>query len=216
MKKFFIILSIFSVSFLVCLIGYAFYLKPAYAEKYVKKVPFELNRKMSFFMGESLEKHLPDQIRKNEQQIDEQENLLISYRSDLHRQSQSKAELNGAKQRLFSYRACQKELAGTKPKTEILRIKRAASSYVMNNPAYYNRDIVNNKITESGRGADNENIYVLYLSDGTVIKAGPRDKPQWLGAKVGEKVRKTISAEAVLHGNTYKIDTVVKYSPLYE
>ena len=86
----------------------------------------------------------------------------------------------------------------------------------MNSPAYYNRDISNNTITEKGKGADEEDIYVLYLSDGTVLKASPRDKPQWLGTKVGEKVRKTTSCEAVLHGNTYKVDTIVRYSPLYE
>lgn len=216
MKKFFIILSIFSVSFLFCLIGYSFYLKPLYAEKYANKVPFELNRKVSFLACEGLEKLLPDQTMNNESQIDEQEYQIFLYREYLIRLSESNLELDVAKERLSSYIACQKELFGTKPKTEILLIKRTASLYVMNNPAYYNRDIVNNKITEKGQGADNENIYVLYLSDGTIIKASPRNKPQWLGTKVGEKVRKTTAKEAVLHGNTYKVETVVKYSPLYE
>lgn len=216
MRKFFIILSIFSVSFLFCLIGYSFYLKPLYAEKYANKVPFELNRKVSFLAGKDLEKVLPDQTLNNEQQIDEQEEQILSYMGDLNKLRESNLELDGAKKRLLSYIACQIKLSGVKPKTEILQIKRTASMFVMNNPAYYNRDIVDNKITEKGQGADNENIYVLYLNDGTIIKASPRNKPQWLGTKVGEKVRKTTVKEAVLHGDVYKVETVVKYSPLYE
>lgn len=216
MRKFFIILGIFSVSFLVCLIGYVFYLKPVYAGKYANRVPFELNRKVSFLAGKGLEKLLPDQTLSNKSQIDEQEDRIFLYGEYLNRLCESNLELNRAKERLSSYIACQKELSGTKPKTEILLIKRTASLFVMNNPAYYNRDIVNNEITEKGQGADNENIYVLYLSDGAIIKASPRNKPQWLGTKVGEKVRKITVREAVLHGDVYNVETVVKYSPLYE
>lgn len=119
---------------------------------------------------------------------------------------------------LDSYRECREQLKkGPKPKVETVRVLRAASSYVMNNPAFYNRDIANNVISENGEGADNESIYVLYLSDGTIIKSSPRDKPQWLGVKVGEKVRKVTSLKMLKEGDySYKVVTVVDYNPLYE
>ena len=119
---------------------------------------------------------------------------------------------------LDSYRECREQLKkGPKPKVETVRVLRAASSYVMNNPAFYNRNIANNVIMENGKGADNENIYVLYLSDGTIIKSSPRDKPQWLGVKVGEKVRKVTSLKIQEEGDySYKVVTVVDYNPLYE
>ena len=120
-------------------------------------------------------------------------------------------------QALNRYRECREQLKGYKPKVETVRVLRAASSYVMNNPAFYNRDIANNVISENGEGADNESIYVLYLSDGTIIKASPRDKPQWLGVKVGEKVRKVTSLKIQEEGDySYKVVTVVDYNPLYE
>ena len=122
---------------------------------------------------------------------------------------------------LDSYREFREQLKGHKPKVETVRVLRAAFSYVMNNPAFYNRNIkyngIDNTITENGNDADNENIYVLYLSDGTIIKASPRDKPQWLGVKVGEKVRKVTSLKMLKEGNyIYKVVTVVDYNPLYE
>ena len=127
---------------------------------------------------------------------------------------------------LDSYRECREQLKAHKPKVETVRVLRAASSYVMNNPAFYNRNIkyngIDNTITENGKGADNENIYVLYLSDGTIIKASPRDKPQWLGVQVGEKVRKVTSLKIqreeddYTYNYTYKVVTVVDYNPLYE
>lgn len=141
---------------------------------------------------------------------------MSGYLSNIYDLVYYQNEQKDIEQQLATYRECKKQLAGSKPKVETLRVLRAASSFVMNSPAYFNRDISNNTIKEYGRGADEEDIYVLYLSDGTVLKASPRDKPQWLGTKVGEKVRKTTSCEAVLHGNTYKVDTIVRYSPLYE
>lgn len=123
---------------------------------------------------------------------------------------------------LDSYRECREQLKkGPKPKVETVRVLRAASSYVMNNPAFYNRNIkyngVDNVITENGKGADDKDIYMLYLSDGTIIKASPRDKPQWLGVQVGEKVRKVTSLKIQEEGDyTYKVVTVVDYNPLYE
>ena len=117
---------------------------------------------------------------------------------------------------LDSYRECREQLKGQKPKVETVQVLRAASSYVMNNPAFYNRSISNNFISESAKGADNENIYVLYLSDDAIIKASPRNKPQWLGVKVGEKVQKITSMKMQKEGEyTYKVVTVIDYHPLY-
>ena len=127
---------------------------------------------------------------------------------------------------LDSYRECREQLKGHKPKVETVRVLRTASSYVMNNPSFYNRNIqyngVDNVITENGKGADDKDIYMLYLSDGTIIKASPRDKPQWLGVQVGEKVRKVTSLKIqreeddYTYNYTYKVVTVVDYNPLYE
>ncbi len=216
MKKLFIIISIFSASFLACLIGYKFYLQPAYADKHAKSVPFKLNCKTSFLLGKNLEKLLPDQILGSEKQIREQEQRVIFYSNSITERKLNACELAIRKQQLSSFRKCQKELVNKKTKHEVLRVKRIASSFIMNNPAYYKRDISNNNISEDGHGADNENIYMLYLSDGTVIKASPRVNPQWLGVKTGEKVLKTTSEEPVLHGDTYSVETVSKYTPLYE
>ena len=141
---------------------------------------------------------------------------MSGYLSNIYDLVYYQNEQKDIEQQLATYRECKKQLAGSKPKVETLRVLRTASSFVMNSPAYFNRDISNNTIKEDGKGADEEDIYVLYLSDGTVLKASPRDKPQWLGTKVGEKVRKVTSCEAVLHDNAYKVDTIVRYSPLYE
>lgn len=112
------------------------------------------------------------------------------------------------------YRKCLEEKG--KPKIEILKVLRTNSSFVMNNPAYYNRTVNNNTIVESGKCADEEDIYMLYLSDGKIIKSSPRNKPSWFGTKVGEKVRKTTYYVIKAHDNAFKLDTIVDYTPLYE
>lgn len=76
-------------------------------------------------------------------------------------------------------------------KTEVVYIKRMASLSVMNSPAFYEKHYSGNTTTANGRGAENEDITMFYLSDGHTIKASPKDKPEWLGTKVGEKVLKT-------------------------
>lgn len=147
---------------------------------------------------------------------------IIDLETDFAKREELSRGVKNHQHALDSYRESREQLKkGPKPKVETVRVLRAASSYVMNNPAFYNRHIryngINNVISENGKGADNENIYVLYLSDGTIIKASPRDKPQWLGVKVGEKVQKVTSLKMQKEGDyTYKVVTVVDYNPLYE
>lgn len=76
-------------------------------------------------------------------------------------------------------------------KKEIVYIKRMASSSIMNSPAFYEKFYNGNSVVERGKGEDEEDITVFYLSDRTIIKASPRVNPEWLGTAVGEKVRKT-------------------------
>lgn len=75
-------------------------------------------------------------------------------------------------------------------KKEIVYIKRMASSSVMNSPVFYEKRYSGNTITENGRGAENEDFTVLYLSDGHIIKASPKENPEWLGTTIGEKALK--------------------------
>lgn len=97
-------------------------------------------------------------------------------------------------------------------KQETVYIKRMASSFIMNNPSFYTRNITNNTIIEKGKGADNENLTVIYLSDGHIIKSSPKQNPEWLGTKIGEKVQKT----TVIHiKNNQLIYDSPKYKPLY-
>ena len=213
MKKFLIILAIF-IGVDSCL--WLFRKFSPLQEQCKNQIPFKLDAATYFFISSAL----PDKMEKD---FIENWCLKSEYTGNIsacyHRFNYLKVydnEQKKAEQQLATYRDCKKQLAGSKPKVEILRVMRTASSFVMNNPSYFSRDISNNTITEKGKGADEEDIYVLYLSDGIVFKASPRDKPQWLGTKVGEKVRKVTSYEAVLHGNTYKVDTIVRYSPLYE
>lgn len=76
-------------------------------------------------------------------------------------------------------------------KKKIVYIKRMASSSVMNAPAFYEKNYSGSTVTEHGKGAENEDFTVFYLSDGTIIKASPKVNPEWLGTTVGEKVLKT-------------------------
>lgn len=216
MKKFLIILAIF-IGVDSCL--WLFRKFSPLQEQCKNQIPFKLDATTYFFISSALhDKMVKDFIGQGWLKSEYTGNISACYYS-YYNFSYLKVDDNErkkAEQQLATYRDCKKQLKGKKPKVEILQVMRTASSFVMNNPSYFSRDISNNTITEKGKGADEEDIYVLYLSDGIVFKASPRDKPQWLGTKVGEKVRKVTSYEAVLHGNTYKVDTIVRYSPLYE
>lgn len=208
MKRILIIVTIFCSTFTLC---FVLRLLSPQRQQCFNQIPFNLDCKTCFYVGHDLIAKGPHWYW----DCDYTGNLS-GYHTWLYNLELDKAEQGRAQRRLATYRECKKQLKGKKPKVETLRVMRTASSFVMNNPSYFSRDISNNTITEKGKGADEEDIYVLYLSDGIVFKASPRDKPQWLGTKVGEKVRKVTSYEAVLHGNTYKVDTIVRYSPLYE
>lgn len=208
MKRILIIVTIFCSTFTLC---FVLRLLSPQRQQCFNQIPFNLDCKTCFYVGRDLIAKGPHWYWNWDYTGN-----LSGYHTLLYNLELDKAEQGRAQRRLATYRECKKQLAGSKPKVETLRVLRTASSFVMNSPAYFNRDISNNTIKEDGKGADEEDIYVLYLSDGTVLKASPRDKPQWLGTKVGEKVRKVTSYEAVLHGNTYKVDTIVRYSPLYE
>lgn len=213
MKKFLIILAIF-IGVDSCL--WLFRKFSPLQEQFKNQIPFKLDAATYFFISSALHDKMEKDFIENWGLKSEYTGNISACYYRLSYLNVYDNERKKTKQQLATYRECKKQLVGHKPKVEILRVMRTASSFVMNSPAYYNRDISNNTIEEDGRGADEEDIYVLYLSDGTVLKASPRDKPQWLGTKVGEKVRKTTSCEAVLHGNAYKVDTIVRYSPLYE
>lgn len=213
MKKFLIILTIFVGTLGACFLFTQYF---SVRQHYMQQIPLKLNNKSNFYLGYSFERLIEDECFSTWYSENKYTGNMSGYLSNIYDLVYYQNEQKDIEQQLATYRECKKQLAGSKPKVEILRVLRTASSFVMNSPAYYNRDISNNTIEEEGRGADEEDIYVLYLSDGTVLKASPRDKPQWLGTKVGEKVRKTISCEAVLHDNAYKVDTIVRYSPLYE
>ena len=212
MKKFLIILTIFVSTLGACFLFTQYF---SVRQHYMQQIPLKLDNKSSFYLGYSFESFIEDECFFAWYENKYTGNMS-GYISNIYDLLYYQNEQKDIEQQLATYRECKKQLVGHKPKVEILRVMRTASSFVMNSPAYYNRDISNNTIEEDGRGADEEHYYVLYLSDGIVLKASPRDKPQWLGTKVGEKVRKTTSCEAVLHGNTYKVDTIVRYSPLYE
>lgn len=213
MKKFLIILAIF-IGVDSCL--WLFRKFPPLQEQCKNQIPFKLDAATYFFISSALHDKMEKDFIKNWVLKSEYTGNISACYYRLRYLNVYDNERKKTEQQLATYRDCKKQLAGSKPKIEILRVMRTASSFVMNNPSYFSRDISNNTITEKGKGADEEDIYVLYLSDGIVFKASPRDKPQWLGTKVGEKVRKVTSYEAVLHGNTYKVDTIVRYSPLYE
>ena len=212
MKKLLIILTIFVGTLGACFLFTQYF---SVRQHYMQQIPLKLDNKSSFYLGYSFESFIEDECFSAWYENKYTGNMS-GYISNIYDLLYYQNEQKDIEQQLATYRECKKQLVGHKPKVEILRVMRTASSFVMNSPAYYNRDISNNTIEEDGRGADEEHYYVLYLSDGIVLKASPRDKPQWLGTKVGEKVRKTTSCEAVLHGNTYKVDTIVRYSPLYE
>ena len=212
MKKFLIILTIFVGTLGACFLFTQYF---SVRQHYMQQIPLKLDNKSSFYLGYSFESFIEDECFSTWYENKYTGNMS-GYISNIYDLLYYQNEQKDIEQQLATYRECKKQLVGHKPQVEILRVMRTASSFVMNSPAYYNRDISNNTIEEDGRGADEEHYYVLYLSDGIVLKASPRDKPQWLGTKVGEKVRKTTSCEAVLHGNTYKVDTIVRYSPLYE
>lgn len=213
MKKFLIILTIFVGTLGACFLFTQYF---SVRQHYMQQTPLKLDNKSSFYLGYSFERLIEDECFSTWYAENKYTGNMRGYLSNIYDLVYYQNEQKDIEQQLATYRECKKQLAGSKPKVETLRVLRAASSFVMNSPAYFNRDISNNTIKEDGQGADEEDIYVLYLSDGTVLKASPRDKPQWLGTKVGEKVRKTISCEAVLHDNAYKVDTIVRYSPLYE
>lgn len=213
MKKFLIILTIFVGTLGACFLFTQYF---SVRQHYMQQTPLKLDNKSSLYLGYSFERLIEDECFSTWYSENKYTGNMSGYLSNIYDLVYYQNEQKDIEQQLATYRECKKQLVGHKPKVEILRVMRTASSFVMNSPAYYNRDISNNTIEEDGRGADEEDIYVLYLSDGIVIKASPRDKPQWLGTKVGEKVRKTISCEAVLHDNAYKVDTIVRYSPLYE
>lgn len=141
---------------------------------------------------------------------------LSTYNPETNGYNTSVQAIKDKQKLLDSYRECLEQQKRLKPKVEIVRVLRANSSFVMNSPASFNRDIRNNTIKENGHGADEEDIYMLYLSDGKIIKASPRDKSQWLGTKVGEKVRKVTSLQPRQHNNAFSLDTIVDYQPLYE
>lgn len=212
MKKFLIILTIFVGTLGACFLFTQYF---SVRQHYMQQIPLKLDNKSSFYLGYSFESFIEDECFSAWYENKYTGNMS-GYISNIYDLLYYQNEQKDIEQQLATYRECKKQLVGHKPKIEILRVMRTASSFVMNNPSYFSRDISNNTITEKGKGADEEDIYVLYLSDGIVFKASPRDKPQWLGTKVGEKVRKTTSCEAVLHGNTYKVDTIIRYSPLYE
>ncbi len=213
MKKFLIILAIF-IGVDSCL--WLFRKFSPLQEQCKNQIPFKLDAATYFFISSALHDKMKKDFIENWGLKSEYTGNISACYYRLSYLNVYGNERKKTEQQLATYRECKKQLVGHKPKVEILRVMRTASSFVMNSPAYFNRDISNNTIKEDGKGADEEDIYVLYLSDGTVLKASPRDKPQWLGTKVGEKVRKTISCEAVLHDNAYKVDTIVRYSPLYE
>lgn len=208
MKRIFIIVTIFCSTFVAC---FVLRLLSPQRRQCFNRIPFNLDCKTCFYVGRDLLAKGPDWYWDWNYTGN-----LSGYSSLLYHLEFETAKQYKMQRQLATYRECKKYLKGKKPKVETLRVLRTASSFVMNRPAYYNRDIKNNTIKEKAEGADEENYYVLYLSDGTVIKSSPRDKPQWLGTKVGEKVRKTTSEEAVLYDTEYKVDTVVRYSPLYE
>ncbi len=217
MKKFLIILAIF-IGTGTCL--WLFREFTPLHEQSKNQIPFKFNAESYFFTGSALHNKIETDFldtgwSRPYPQLKYTGNISGCYYG-LYYLKGDDSELKKAEQQLATYRECKKQLAGSKPKVETLRVMRTASSFVMNSPASFSIDISNNTITGKGKGADEEDIYVLYLSDGKVFKSSPRDKPQWLGTKAGEKVRKVTSCEAVLHGNTYKVDTIVRYSPLYE
>ena len=213
MKKFLIILAIF-IGVDSCL--WLFRKFSPLQEQCKNQIPFKLDAATYFFISSALHDKMEKDFFEHGWLKSEYTGNISACHYRFRYLNVYDNERKKTKQQLATYRECKKQLKGKKPKVETLRVLRTASSFVMNSPAYFSRDISNNTITEKGKGADEEDIYVLYLSDGTVLKASPRDKPQWLGTKVGEKVRKVTSYEAVLHGNTYKVDTIVRYSPLYE
>lgn len=121
-----------------------------------------------------------------------------------------------------SYLEAVPEVKQNIPKHEIVQVKRIASAYIMNSPAYMNRGIDNNVIHEEGRGADETTVCLIYLSNGEIIKAGLDNNSHWLGCAEGERVLKTTALEIVPEYNRYNkklvkytVEERVSYQPLY-
>jgi hypothetical protein len=127
---------------------------------------------------------------------------------------------------LTEYTQAHEQIAKSPKLEEIVYVERINSAYIMNNPAFYNRNIANNTIKETGKGADNEDITIIRLSDGHIIKASPRSNARWLGVRVGEKVKKitfktysfkwpTPPTSWVHPENGIGVTDKVEYHPLY-
>ncbi len=89
----------------------------------------------------------------------------------------------------------QDSLQSLHPRTQIVRVKQIASSYIMNAPAHWNASYDGNKETSNGKGATNELFSVIRLSDGKIIKASPSQNSEWLGVQPGEKILKTTTVK---------------------
>ncbi|MCI7420836.1 MAG: hypothetical protein MSS98_04100, partial [Alphaproteobacteria bacterium] len=163
MKKFLIILTIFVGTLGACFLFTQYF---SVRQHYMQQIPLKLDNKSSFYLGYSFERLIEDECFSTWYSENKYTGNMSGYLSNIYDLLYYQNEQKDIEQQLATYRECKKQLVGHKPKVEILRVVRTASSFVMNSPAYYNRDISNNTIEEDGRGADEEHYYVLYLSDG--------------------------------------------------
>ena len=116
-----------------------------------------------------------------------------------------------------TYQKAQQQIETSEKKQEIVYVKRIASAFVMNNPAFYKRQISNNVITENGKGTDSELLTLFYLSDGKIMKSSPKQNSNWLGLKVGEKVLKTTGIKLYFDiKKGYSTVSYTEYKPLYD
>lgn len=134
---------------------------------------------------------------------------------NIKKQKSNIAQWEEMSQLLESYHNAYAEIANAERKESIVSVKRISGAYVMNSASSYTRTTQHNKTTETGRGADNEEMILIQLSDEHIIRASPRSGPQWLGVRVGEKVRKVEYTWYAPYEEKIRAVKKVEYEPLY-
>lgn len=150
-------------------------------------------------------------------------NLYQTYESFLRSSRMAERKVRIQKQKTIlwetyakTYQEAQQQISTAKRKREIIYVKRVASAFIMNNPAFYKRRISDNVITEKGQASDEEMLTMFYLSDGNIIKSSPKQNSKWLGLKVGEKVLKISGFKLSFDKkNGYGVIAYTEYQPLY-
>ncbi len=196
-----------------CVFGIYLLIRPAMRKHYMQSSYLEINPLNYLF----LKPNGNDSHNGNIAMVLRQKDSLVCLLIQTHDNGPKINELRHDVERIKSYLPAKHMLDSVEIfAPEIVRVERMASKYIMNSPEKYHRHASGSLITESGKGADVEDLYVLRLTDGHIIKASPRKNAHWLGVKVGEKVRK--QKRYILREKNWQssIELDEYYEPMYE